>query len=151
MFNKFKKTVAKVLSKEKKTKSAPTINRRRYSNSSSHTRQNRNRRKNYNSENQNKVQRTMKSSTQTRGSVKDSNSVKESGEINKTMQLRSLASYRKRRGKLDPALPEDVAFRSPDDGGDISLKIHHSHSFYSQKDKARIIFHDKSIFVKDSE
>jgi hypothetical protein len=145
MFNKFKKTVAKVLSKEKKATSAPNTNRRSYYNSSANNRQNRNRRKSYNSENQTKAQRTMKSSTKTRSSVK------ESGEVNKSMQLRSLASYRKRRGKLDPALPEDVAFRSPDDGGDISLKIHHSHSFYSQKDKARIIFHDKSIFVKDSE
>ncbi|MDG1990122.1 MAG: hypothetical protein P8J51_02495 [Dehalococcoidia bacterium] len=145
MFNKFKKTVAKVLSKEKKNVSPPNRNRRRYSKSSSSNQQHRNRRKNYNSENQTRVQRTMKSSTKTRSSVK------ESGEVNKSMQFRSLASYRKRRGKLDPALPEDVAFRSPEDGGDISLKIHHSHSSYSQKDKARIIFHDKSIFVKDSE
>ena len=120
MFNKFKKTVAKVLSKEKKATIAPNANRRRYSNSSANNRQNRNRRKNYNSENQTKVQRTMKSSTKTHSSVKESgSSVKESGEANKSMQLRSLASYRKRRGKLDPALPEDVAFRSPDDGGDI--------------------------------
>ncbi|PZC41011.1 MAG: hypothetical protein DK305_000001, partial [Chloroflexi bacterium] len=78
-------------------------------------------------------------------------SLNSGGEVNKTMNYRSLASYRKRRMKLDPALPEDVAFRSPEEGGDITLKIRQTHSFYSQKDKARIIFYDKSLFIDHSE
>ncbi|MAX11826.1 MAG: hypothetical protein CL710_06075 [Chloroflexi bacterium] len=144
MFEKIKKTLSKVVSKENKTKSSNSRARGNYNHRS------RNRRKTNNSSRQNNHRSTQRTLRQ-RTDSKDHSNSRASGEVNKTTMYRSLASYRKRRDKLDPALPEDVAFRSPDEGGDASLKIHHAFSSYSQKDKARIIFHDKSIFMHNNE
>ncbi len=144
MFKKIKTTLSKVLSKENKSKNSHSRNRSNYNNRS------RNRRRNNNQNRQNNHRPSKRTSRQ-QSHLNTSTIARESGEVNKTTMYRSLASYRKRRDKLDPALPEDVAFRSPDEGGDSTLKIHHANSSYSQKDKARIIFHDKSIFLHDSE
>tara|TARA_Y100001970_G_scaffold292048_1_gene431684 strand:- start:1496 stop:1945 length:450 start_codon:yes stop_codon:yes gene_type:complete len=140
MFEKIKKTLSKVVSKENKTKSSNSSVRGNYNNRS------RNRRRNNHTNRQNNHRNAQRTSRQ-RNESKNYSNTRESGEVNKTTMYRSLASYRKRRDKLDPALPEDVAFRSPDEGGDSTLKIHHATSSYSQKDKARIIFHDKSLFL----
>ena len=140
MFEKIKKTLSKVVTKEKKTKNSNSQVRGKYNNRS------RNRRRNSNTNRQNNHRSTQQTSRQ-RSETKRYSNARESGEVNKTTMYRSLASYRKRRDKLDPALPEDVAFRSPDEGGDSTLKIHYATSSYSQKDKARIIFHDKSLFL----
>ena len=140
MFEKIKKTLSKVVSKENKTKSSNSSVRGNYNNRS------RNRRRNNHTNRQNNHRNAQRTSRQ-RNESKNYSNTRESGEVNKTTMYRSLASYRKRRDKLDPALPEDVAFRSPDEGGDSTLKIHHATSSYSQKDKARIIFHDRSLFL----
>jgi len=158
MFKKIKNTLAKVISKnEPKNQVKKNTYKKKYNSNYRKKRTNyqtnRTSQKNVNinsdSERNLKVTSPQRSSPQ-RSSPQRS-SLNSGGEVNKTMNYRSLASYRKRRMKLDPALPEDVAFRSPEEGGDITLKIRQTHSFYSQKDKARIIFYDKSLFIDHSE
>ena len=154
MFEKIKKTLSKVVSKENKTKSSNSQVRGNYNNRSRNrkrnnntNRQNNNTNRQHNNTNRQNNHKTTQQTSRQRSDSKNYSNTRESGEVNKTTMYRSLASYRKRRDKLDPALPEDVAFRSPDEGGDSTLKIHHATSSYSQKDKARIIFHDRSLFL----
>jgi hypothetical protein len=161
MFEKIKKTLSKVVSKENKTKSSNSQVRGNYNNRSRNrkrnnntnrqnnntNRQHNNTNRQHNNTNRQNNHKTTQQTSRQRSDSKNYSNTRESGEVNKTTMYRSLASYRKRRDKLDPALPEDVAFRSPDEGGDSTLKIHHATSSYSQKDKARIIFHDRSLFL----
>ncbi|MFB0901030.1 MAG: hypothetical protein QMB22_03370 [Dehalococcoidia bacterium] len=163
MFKKIKNTLAKVISKnEPKNQVKKNTYKKKYNSNYRKKRTNyqtnRTSQKNVNinsdSERNLKVTSPQRSSPQRSSPQRSSpqrSSLNSGGEVNKTMNYRSLASYRKRRMKLDPALPEDVAFRSPEEGGDITLKIRQTHSFYSQKDKARIIFYDKSLFIDHSE
>ena len=163
MFKKIKNTLAKVISKNEPKNQVKKNNYKKKYNSNYRKKRtnyqtNRTSQKNVNinsdSERNLKVTSPQRSSPQRSSPQRSSpqrSSLNSGGEVNKTMNYRSLASYRKRRMKLDPALPEDVAFRSPEEGGDITLKIRQTHSFYSQKDKARIIFYDKSLFIDHSE
>ena len=153
MFKKIKNTLAKVISKnEPKNQVKKNTYKKKYNSNYRKKRTNyqtnRTSQKNVNINSDS--ERNLKVTSPQRSSPQRS-SLNSGGEVNKTMNYRSLASYRKRRMKLDPALPEDVAFRSPEEGGDITLKIRQTHSFYSQKDKARIIFYDKSLFIDHSE
>ena len=148
MFKKIKSTISKVISRDEPKKQVIKNTYKKKYNSNY-----RKKRTNYqtNRTNQKNANINSESERNLKVTAPQRSAPNSGGEVNKTMNYRSLASYRKRRMKLDPALPEDVAFRSPEEGGDITLKIRQTHSFYSQKDKARIIFYDKSLFIDHSE